>query len=259
MTKEHVLSVFEQHKGEIVSGIALAESLGMTRAAIWKHIEQLREEGYDIESIKRKGYRLNSNSDILSKVKIEAGLLSNEWQLHIYKSVGSTNDVAKQLFLDTKREKIVVASEMQEAGKGRMQTDFVSPSGKGVYLSVVLTPRCGFSEQKALQQMTWQAIIHAIKEVAGVQVSMGTAGDILYEGRKLGGVLTEADVEVESGCITSMVIGIGIYIYALDEACMPTVSLSTLTGHYCNRSEWIACFLNALQSNYDDLKGIKCV
>lgn len=255
MTKKEVLAVFERHKGEIISGIDLADRLGITRAAIWKVIKTLREEGYDIESIKKKGYRLNRNSDILSVLKIESFLHTKQYDLRIYKTTDSTNRQAQVVLAQENKEGIVIASEKQEAGVGQQQTSFVSPEGKGVYMSIILKPEITWNNKKVWLEEIKKAIAQAITHTSGIKVQIGEGYHLMHEDKKIGGILSELVVGGESEQIEAAIIGIGIYVYddpnyEANGSEQSISNLSELTGRYCNRSELIASILNAL----DDTK-----
>lgn len=259
MTKQVVLEYFEKYKGEIISGIELAAYLGISRAAVWKAINNLREEGYDIEAIKKKGYRLNINSDILSAIKIQSGLKRDRYDLRVHKVVESTNKIAKIAAIMEEREWIVIASEEQEKGKGRGQKHFSSPNGKGVYVSIVLRPNIGIEERTKLIQLSGEAVSEGIRELLGIEVEIKEPNDIIYQGKKLGGILSEVILELETGKIESLIIGIGINIYGMREDFSNqsddiTISLTEIMGKYCNRSEVITSILNQLEEKYIDFK-----
>lgn len=254
MTKQEILRVFEQYKGEIISGNELGEKLGITRTAVWKVIKHLREEGYDIESIKKKGYRLNINSDILSHIKINERLKHHHYDLRLFKTVESTNKVAKLAAITEDKEWIVIASEKQEVGRGRLQTDFISPDGKGIYMSFVIQPNVPNTSYKALLGITREAIKVGIERVAHVRPEITKDYHIVYNDKKIGGILSEACVELESQQINSVIIGIGIYVYhdkSYSEKTIRNIGcLAEITGSYCNRSELIAEILNAFYERY---------
>lgn len=258
MTKEKVLEYFEKGKGEIISGAELAEALGVTRTAIWKIINSLREEGYDIESIKKKGYRLNINSDILSTIKIKSILEEEKYDLRIHKTIDSTNRAAKLAAILEEEEWIVIASEEQERGKGRGQSDFASPNGKGVYMSLVLRPRVNIDKRSQLIDLSSRAVIKGIKELTGAKMDMQRPNDMMYQGKKLGGILSEVILELETGCIEALVIGIGINVYGTPEEFGGegdiSTSLNQILGKYCNRSELIGVILNQISQEYQIFK-----
>lgn len=259
MTKEIVLDYFESNKGEVISGAELALQLGVTRTAIWKAINSLREEGYDIESIKKKGYKLNINSDILSTIKIQGNLAVDKYDLRVFKSVDSTNKLAKLAAIAEEKEWIVIASEEQEHGKGRGQKHFSSPNGKGVYMSIVLRPDVGIEDKALLKNLSAISVVDAIRETTGIQARIKEPNEIMYENKKLGGILSEAILELETGKIEAVVMGIGINIYGTEkdfdnQSDDINTSIGEVIGSYCNRSELIASILNNTNKYYEVFK-----
>lgn len=259
MTKEIVLDYFESNKGEVISGAELALQLGVTRTAIWKAINSLREEGYDIESIKKKGYKLNINSDILSTIKIQGNLAVDKYDLRVFKSVDSTNKLAKLAAIAEEKEWIVIASEEQEHGKGRGQKHFSSPNGKGVYMSIVLRPDVGIEDKALLKNLSAISVVDAIRETTGIQARIKEPNEIMYENKKLGGILSEAILELETGKIEAVVMGIGINIYGTgkdfdNQSDDINTSIGEVIGSYCNRSELIASILNNTNKYYEVFK-----
>lgn len=259
MTKEIVLDYFESNKGEVISGAELALQLGVTRTAIWKAINSLREEGYDIESIKKKGYKLNINSDILSTIKIQGNLAVDKYDLRVFKTVDSTNKLAKLAAIAEEKEWIVIASEEQEHGKGRGQKHFSSPNGKGVYMSIVLRPDVGIEDKALLKNLSAISVVDAIRETTGIQARIKEPNEIMYENKKLGGILSEAILELETGKIEAVVMGIGINIYGTgkdfdNQSDDINTSIGEVIGSYCNRSELIASILNNTNKYYEVFK-----
>ncbi|MGL4345081.1 MAG: biotin--[acetyl-CoA-carboxylase] ligase [Cellulosilyticaceae bacterium] len=252
MTKNEVLKLFEAHKGEIISGEEVATGLGMSRTAIWKAINALREEGYDIESIRKKGYRLNPNSDILSIVKISEHLGTSNvlGNLEVHKSIDSTNKRLKLLALEGAPSWSVVASEQQTAGKAREKKEFLSPEGKGVYMSVLLRPVVKWEQKGELIGLIQEAVGQVLENICGREVTVSYLGDVCIDGKKVAGILTEMSVEAESEWIESIVVGIGINIYDKRETQIEhgiQIALSDITGDYCNRSEVIADMIKCLE------------
>lgn len=254
MTKEKILDLFETNKGKILSGEEIATYLGISRTAIWKGINLLREEGYDIEAIRKKGYRLNPNSDILSLVKIQSHLSmpTDEVHLEIYKKIDSTNKRIKELALQDASQWTVVASEMQTKGKGRAQRVFLSPEGKGIYMSVLLRPNIKWESRELYLAQIYKSVKDVITLLTAQVVTQVNGSDFCIGGKKVAGVLTELSVEAESQIIESIVVGIGINIYDQRQlGCEDEIqiALSDITGDYCNRSEVIATLLNHLYQN----------
>ncbi|MEG0013035.1 MAG: biotin--[acetyl-CoA-carboxylase] ligase [Cellulosilyticaceae bacterium] len=259
MTKEVVLNYFENNKGEILSGAELAEKLGVTRTAIWKAINTLREDGYDIESIKKKGYRLNVNSDILSTIKIQGSLEDDKYDLRVFKTIDSTNKLAKVAAITEDKEWIVIASEEQEQGKGRGQKHFSSPNGKGVYMSIILRPYVEIKDRKLLMYLSAVAVIEAIRDITGIQATVKSPNEIMYQNNKLGGILSEAILELETERIEALIIGIGLNVYGTKEnfdnqSNDINTSIGEVIGKYCNRSELIASILNYMDKYYEVFK-----
>ena len=255
MSRDRILAYFEEHKGEVVPGNELALLLGITRSAVWKSVQQLRQEGYDITSLKRTGYRLEENSDILSEVKIRSGLsapLKNA-RIAVYKSVDSTNLQIKLAALKGDGEWTIAASEEQTKGRGHRQREYPSPSGKGVYLSVLLRPRGLSDPRRELPMLAALAVCSGICERTGIAAGIAGADDIVYGGKKLCGILCEMMCECESGQVEFAAIGMGIRVYMPEEE--SETSLGTVTGRYYNRSELISAIVNRLYEQYTALQA----
>lgn len=249
MTKNKLLELFENHKGEYLSGEAIAQSLGLSRTAIWKNINLLREEGYDIESTKKKGYTLNTNSDILSKIKLQQFLDKSFPIDHVemHKVVDSTNKRALASYVTKEKNWIVVASEEQEKGGAKEEASFYSPQGKGVYMSVVIDLNSPMDAMDTIIKQNSEAVRVVIREITQVDTEIGEDNNLYYNNRKLSGIMTQMYIEAESKTIKSMIVGIGIYVHGADEK---AIALTEITGEYCNRSELIARVLNKLYAYY---------
>ncbi|MDA3730580.1 HTH domain-containing protein [Niameybacter massiliensis] len=249
MTKNKLLELFENHKGEYLSGEAIAQSLGLSRTAIWKNINLLREEGYDIESTKKKGYTLNTNSDILSKMKLQQFLDKSFPIDHVemHKVVDSTNKRALASYVTKEKNWIVVASEEQEKGEAKEEASFYSPQGKGVYMSVVIDLNSPMDAMDTIIKQNSEAVRVVIREITQVDTEIGEDNNLYYNNRKLSGIMTQMYIEAESKTIKSMIVGIGIYVHGADEK---AIALTEITGEYCNRSELIARVLNKLYAYY---------
>lgn len=249
MTKLKLLELFEVHKGEYLSGQAIAEDLGISRTAVWKQINVLREEGYDIESIKKKGYRLNINSDILSHTKVNQFLITEfpVENIYLYKTIDSTNKAVYLESIHNEANWIVVASEKQEEGQAKNQMSFYSPEGKGVYMSLIIRIKEPLTKMRTLLEYNSRAVRDAIFKISGVEGFINEENNILHEGRKLCGIMTDITIEGEQQIIKQMMIGIGIYVH---EATDGNIALTEITGRYCNRSELIALILNELYKYY---------
>ena len=144
--KQNVIALLEENRSKVISGQELANQLHVSRAAIWKAIKTLKEEGYNIEATPNKGYVLLENSDVLSKQGI-AYYLTEEIDIFSYKTIDSTNTQMKKLAINGGKNHSVIVSEEQSAGRGRFGRSFYSPAQKGVYMSVLL--KTGDSLQNA--------------------------------------------------------------------------------------------------------------
>ena len=212
-TKQQIAALLEQHETEYISGSAIADALGLTRAAVWKCVKQLEAEGYDIESTK-KGYRLGDNNNALSEglVKKHLGALAGRISLEVLPSVDSTNNYLKLKAPRTPSWHAVIASE-QTAGRGRMGRAFESPAGTGVYLSVLLRPDLPAQQAVRLTTAAAVAACLAIEECADASASIKWVNDVYVNGKKACGILTEASIDLESGGLDWAVMGIGFNVY----------------------------------------------
>lgn len=210
--KEQVLKALEENKGHTLSGEALAETMGVSRAAVHKAIKALREEGYLIDAATNKGYSLSIDSDMLSAQGIEAYLSSElkEVPFYVYKTVDSTNNVAKKLALDGAAHGTAVLAFHQSQGKGRLGRTFISPANTGIYMSVLLKPDFDMTQSVLVTTAASVAVVRAIEKVCGVASQIKWVNDVYVDGKKVCGILTEAIAGFETGQIHYLIIGIGI-------------------------------------------------
>jgi len=210
--KSGVLAALEKRRGEVVSGQELGDSLGVSRAAVWKAVSELRGDGYDISAEPGGGYRLAPESDVLSEAGVRAWLPKELGEsVRVFRSVGSTNTEAKRLALDGAPHGAMAAASEQTAGRGRYGKTFYSPMNTGVYLSVVLRPR--ESRMSDVQMSTIAAAVavcRAVEKLTGLSPQIKWVNDLYLGGKKVCGILTEAMTGVESGEIDSVIVGIGV-------------------------------------------------
>ncbi len=220
-TRSRVLENLEQHRGQSVSGEELASSLGLSRNAIWKAIRDLRESGYSISATPRRGYCLNPENDLLSAQGIRPYLSSAvsfcTERMQIFPQLISTNRTAKELALSGAEHGTVVIAEFQTGGRGRLDHSFFSPPG-GLYMSLVLRPEfLPFSGSTLVTSFTGLAVCEAVEEVTGKSPGIKWVNDLLLDGKKICGILTEAVTDFESGRPEWIVCGIGINIHTPTE------------------------------------------
>ena len=205
MTKDDILRILCIAEGP-VSGEEMSRTLGVSRAAVWKAVDQLRQEGYGIEAATRRGYRLTGRPDRLDRTVI-AGNTGAE--VHVLEEVGSTNNAAKQLAAEGCPACTCVLAERQTAGKGRRGRGFASAPG-GLYFSIVLRPGVLPEQLLHLTAMTAVAVRRAILETTGLDVDIKWTNDLVYGSRKLCGILTELSIQAETREVDYVVAGIGV-------------------------------------------------
>lgn len=218
-TKERVLELLEDRRGEDLSGEAIANLLKLSRTSVWKAIRELRADGYDIRAATHRGYCLSAANDILSA----QGLLpflrdrSHADGIRVFPSLASTNETAKELALSGAGHGTVVMAERQTAGKGRYGRAFFSPPG-GLYMSFVLRPEAlPFENAAAVTMFAAVSVCEAIEAVTQKKPVIKWVNDILLDGRKICGILTEAVTDVESGRFQWFVLGVGLNFRARPE------------------------------------------
>ncbi len=213
--KDQVLKLLEENKGSALSGEAIAKSLSVSRNAVWKSIKLLKQEGYSISATTNRGYCLEIDNDILSKQSIEGHLskLSRHCSITVYKSLPSTNSLLKAMAAEGAPEGSVIISEEQTAGRGRLGRSFYSPTGTGIYMSILLIPK--FSIHKALFITTAAAVAvaRAIEKVfPQKEARIKWVNDIYCDNKKVCGILTESSLDFEGGSFEYAILGIGINV-----------------------------------------------
>lgn len=208
--KEAILRLLKASGLEYISGEEICRSLAVTRTAVWKHIQALREDGYEIDARPRAGYRLTGVPDRLFPEEIRDGLSTRFIGRKIYycDSVTSTNDLAKELARKDAGEGALVVAEEQTGGKGRLGRGWYAPRYKGLWFSLILRPPVNPSEASQITMMAAVALASAIKQETGVAVGIKWPNDLLVGGKKLCGILTEMSAEMER--INYLVVGMGI-------------------------------------------------
>lgn len=212
MLDEKILSVLRHSKDSYVSGEDLCGHSGISRAAIWKHIENLRDIGYDIEAVPHLGYKLVSAPDALIPSEIRWKLKTKIFGRDIisYKKVDSTNDIAYHLAEKGVKAGTAIIAEEQSRGKGRHGRHWVSPSKGGIYLSCILRPKIPPNEIPRITLFAAVAVAKAIRDVTSLDVSIKWPNDLVLDGKKVCGILTEMKAEQDS--VDFIILGIGINV-----------------------------------------------
>lgn len=262
MLREEILRLLQAGEAAYLSGEKMSRSLGVTRAAVWKAIESLRSEGYVISSVTNRGYRLEQAPDRLTEADIRPflrGGAEERLRLICLDSVDSTNSYAKRLALEPGADGTVVLAEEQTGGRGRYGRSFLSPKGRGVYLSALFTPRIPPDRLPPVTLYAAEAVCDAVEEVCGVRPGIKWTNDILLDGKKLCGILTELSVESESGLLQSVVVGIGTNVNHRPEDFSEEVRpLATSLAIHLGRPVSRAAFAGALVNRLEALGQAVC-
>ncbi|MGV8981377.1 biotin--[acetyl-CoA-carboxylase] ligase [Clostridium sp.] len=254
--KGKILKLLKESGNEFVSGQKISEELGVSRAAIWKYINIIKEDGYKIEAISRKGYRIISSPDILTFEEIK-DYLSTDYigkNLIYYDSIGSTNSKAKELAEGGEQHGTVIVSEEQTTGRGRLGRNWVSPKYKGIWMSIILRPNIITENISQITLLGAAAVQKAIMKM-GIKTSIKWPNDIVLNSRKVCGILTEMSGEIDH--INYLVMGIGINVN-LDEEDVPkdlkavATSLLVESGEHIDRKILLANVLNTFEELYND-------
>lgn len=212
-TKQQLLRLLENNRERYVSGTQLAQAIGVSRNAVWKAVEALRAEGYDIDAATNKGYALSQENDLLSPQGIERFLTpGHPFDIVVRKRIDSTNAEARRRALEGAPEGTVIVAEEQTAGKGRPGKTFFSPSTTGLYLSIVLRPTLAADRAQFITCAAAVASAQAIEAVTGKEALIKWVNDIYCDERKVAGILTEGVVDMESGRFEHAVLGIGVNV-----------------------------------------------
>lgn len=218
--RTEILRLLRQTKqGDYISGQDLCEQLGISRTAVWKSINQLKEMGYEIEAVKNKGYCLLSVPDILSESEVES-CLNTKWLGHsvcYFDEIDSTNTQAKRIAEDTEGingHGIVVVADMQTAGRGRRGRNWTSPYGTGIFFTILLKPQIDPSRAPMLTLVKALAVAQGIREVTGLDARIKWPNDIVVNGKKVVGILTEMSAQVDY--INHIVVGTGINVHQME-------------------------------------------
>ena len=244
--------------GGYVSGEKMAEQLGVTRAAVWKKIAALRDAGYDISSAPRSGYILRSAPDRLIEPEIVKGLQTKlvGREIICYDAIDSTNIVLKELARQGAENGTVVVADTQGTGRGRMERAFFSPPGKGIWVSILLRPDFLPQEAPKCTLMAAVAVAQAMEKF-GLRAAIKWPNDILHDGRKLVGILTEMSAEMDR--VNYIVIGIGINVNIAEEDFPEELrpiatSLMQMKGEPLSRVAFLQELLRELDVLYADVQ-----
>ena len=265
--KSGILAMLRSSEG-YVSGQQLCERFEVSRTAVWKVINQLKEEGYQIESVTNKGYKLLETPDVLSKSEITSRL-STGWagcEVYYFDETGSTNIDAKRYAEEGALHGAVVIADMQNSGRGRRGRMWQSPPGSAIYMTIILKPDFLPDKAAMLTLVMALSVAGAITEATGLQAGIKWPNDIVVNKKKVCGILTEMNVEQDY--IQYVVTGVGINVNIAkpeefpEEIRQTATSLRIEKGERINRAALIERVLYHFERNYDtfvrtlDLSGL---
>jgi len=259
-TKDQLLQYLKETKGEWVSGESLSKQMGVSRSAVWKQISKLKEEGYSIESAPKKGYLFRKASELLLPNEIREGLetkLLGKGDIVYSKEIDSTNRKARDLADEGAPEGTLVLSEAQIRGKGRKGRTWFSPPKGGIYISLILRPTISPVDAPKFTLLTAVAIAEALLSMTPLNINIKWPNDILVNGKKIAGILTEMSTEMDA--VNYIVVGLGLNVNTpkFPEAIQGiATSIFIETGKVFPRVKIIQEYLARYEAYYDMYKKI---
>lgn len=238
---------------EYVSGQDLCQKFGVSRTAVWKAVNQLKEAGYEIEAVQNRGYRLLSTPDVLTEMELKS-IRRTEWageEIFCFPLLDSTNSKAKQLAEDGYPSGTLVIAEQQEAGRGRRGRSWESPRGNGIFMTLMLKPDINPNNASMLTLVAAMAVSGAITKKTGRPAGIKWPNDIVMNGKKVCGILTEMSAQFDY--VNHIVIGIGINVHNQDfpeELSQKATSLYLETKEQINRAALVEEILEQFEHYY---------
>ncbi|MCT4633415.1 MAG: biotin--[acetyl-CoA-carboxylase] ligase [Firmicutes bacterium] len=255
--KIRILKALKENKDGYISGAKLAENLEVSRTAVWKHINQLKKEGYNIVSVSSKGYRLLEDQSLMTREEIFLGIkdLSFLDEVYYFDTIGSTNTYIKEIEGKNSGQQLLVISDEQTAGRGRLGRKWESPKGDGIWMSLLLRPRISPFEASKITQIAAAALVEALRNVLGIDVKIKWPNDLILSGKKLAGVLTEMNAELSS--VNYVVLGCGINVNTIefpDDLKDKATSLKLELDKEINKKDIIVSFIRAFYKLYSSFE-----
>lgn len=254
--KNQILKKLKE-EDKYISGEEISKALNVSRTAVWKHINELRKDGYIIESSSKKGYRFIKAPDILDRreIKLPEGQLIGSDIFH-FEEIDSTNNYAKKIANEGCPHGTVVIADKQTLGRGRVGRQWQSDSSDGIWFSLVIRPDLEPENIQIITLAASVAVVEAIDETQGIVCGIKWPNDIMLDGKKLGGILTE--LSAEPGHVNYVVVGIGINVNQDleqfdDEIKQKAASLKMHTGKQVSRVDLLGSVLSHFEKIY------KCV
>lgn len=262
--KTEILKTLREADG-YVSGQQLSERFGVSRTAVWKVIRQLQDEGYQVEAVRNKGYRIAASPDVITKEELES-LMDTQWagkSIIYYDVTDSTNLRIRQMGDEGAPHGTLAVSDRQTAGKGRRGHAWESPAGCSIYMSILLRPQIHPNKASMLTLVMACSVAEGIRDCEDVDIKIKWPNDIIVNGKKLVGILTEMSTQIDY--INHVTVGVGINVNQTEfpeEIRQTATSLRLECGHVVRRAPVIAAVMRRLEENYgiflqtEDLSGL---
>ncbi len=252
--KDKVLEILKENK-DYISGEKISNILNVSRTAVWKNINTLKSEGYEIDSVSRKGYRLISSPDILTYEEISPYLNTDfiGKKILYFNTIDSTNKKAKEI-AETSSDGTLVISEEQTSGRGRLGRNWTSPKGKSLLISILLKPKIDPSKVSNITLVGAAALVKALEDF-DIQGLIKWPNDIIINDKKIAGILTELSAEINQ--VNYVVMGIGVNLYTNKEEFPEDIrnkagSILSETGKTIDRKKFTGKFLNYFEKYYKE-------
>ncbi|NLN41845.1 MAG: biotin--[acetyl-CoA-carboxylase] ligase [Clostridiales bacterium] len=253
--RDKILKLLVDNRNEFLSGETISTFLGITRSAVWKHIKSLQLDGFGIESRPGLGYRLIDLPEELDQVTLteimKTQLMGKSIEVH--QAIDSTNNRARELALEGADEGTLIVAETQLEGRGRLGRNWISPRGKGIWMSLILRPNLPPDQAPRITTMAAVAIRNALSRATGLNIGIKWPNDIIIDDKKVCGILTEMHADIDS--IHYVVLGIGINVNMTQgdfpaEISSTATSLRIALNRYLDRRQIIALIMEEIEETY---------
>ncbi|MEC3885878.1 biotin--[acetyl-CoA-carboxylase] ligase [Halobacillus litoralis] len=254
-TRKELIELLNHLEGHI-SGQELSDQLGISRTAVWKHMNELKKDGYEIEAVQRKGYKILSSPDKISENTLRWGL-GTKWlghELHHYDQVESTQEIVHQLAKQGKPHGTVVIADEQVKGKGRMSRNWDSPKGKGIWMSILLRPNLPPVQAPQITLLAATVLARMIAERSSLVPQIKWPNDLLINHKKVSGILTE--MQAEQDTIQYIVLGMGMNVNQEDREIPSDIqykasSLKIESSEHWNIQQTVQHILRLFEETYE--------
>ncbi|PWU68660.1 biotin--[acetyl-CoA-carboxylase] ligase [Gracilibacillus dipsosauri] len=253
--RNQLIQLLAKHEEDYISGQTLSDKLGISRTAVWKHINELKKDGYQFESAPRKGYKLIHRSSDLSESSIKWDLQTN-WvgqKVYFQEEMDSTQDYAHRLARKNAEHGTVVITNKQKKGRGRMNRSWESNHPEGIWISILLRPDTPPHHASQMTLFTAVSIVESLRLITNADIQIKWPNDLYLNGKKICGILTEMQAELDQ--IDYLIIGFGINVNQTlatfpEDLKNKSTSLSIETGKEWNRKELIQIILENFEDHY---------